>query len=286
MASRIVLVTGCSTGIGLSTAVLLASDKEKRFKVYATLRNLGKKGELEEKGKDSLGDTLIIKAMDVCSEDSVNEVVQELLATHQRIDVLINNAGVGLFGALETQTMDTARNVFETNFFGVLRLTKAVLPSMKSNRDGHIICVTSMGGINGIPFNSIYCASKFAVEGLVESLASMLKTFNVRCSLIEPGPVATSFVANQAAVPKVDNPQVDEETKQLLENCTKKMRTAFTTVVQSADEVAQVILEAVVADKPHLRYQTNKNYAAATTAKLTDPTGDKPLELIHQRFFN
>lgn len=88
MASKIVLVTGCSSGIGLSAAVLLASDKEKRFKVYATLRNLAKKGDLEEKGKDFLGETLIIKAMDVCSEDSVNDVVQELLATHQRIDIL------------------------------------------------------------------------------------------------------------------------------------------------------------------------------------------------------
>ena len=92
----------------------------------------------------------------------------------------VNNAGIGMFGALETQTMDEARKVFETNFFGVLRLTKAVLPSMKSNRDGHIICKTSMGGINGVPFNGVYCASKFAVEGLVESLAPMLKTFNVR----------------------------------------------------------------------------------------------------------
>ena len=87
---------------------------------------------------------------------------------------------MGLFGALETQTMDKARDVFETNFFGVLRLIKAVLPSMKSNREGHVICVTSMGGFNGVPFNGIYCASKFAVEGLVESLAPMLKTFNVR----------------------------------------------------------------------------------------------------------
>ena len=88
MAPKIVLVTGCSTGIGLSVALLLAGDKEKRFKVYATLRNLEKKGDLEEKGKDFLGDTLIIKAMDVCSDDSVNELVQELLATDQRIDVL------------------------------------------------------------------------------------------------------------------------------------------------------------------------------------------------------
>lgn len=88
MASKIVLVTGCSTGIGLSTALLLANDKNKRFKVYATLRNVEKKGELEEQGKNVLGDTLIIKAMDVCSDDSVNAVVEELLADHQRIDVV------------------------------------------------------------------------------------------------------------------------------------------------------------------------------------------------------
>ncbi|KAL9964850.1 hypothetical protein ACROYT_G028548 [Oculina patagonica] len=285
MASKIVLVTGCSTGIGLSTAILLANDKNKRFKVYATLRNVEKKGELERQGKDVLGDTLVIKVMDVCSDDSVNTVVQELLAAHQKIDVVINNAGIGMFGALEAQTMDKARMVFETNFFGVLRLTKAILPSMKSNRDGHIICVTSMGGINGVPFNGIYCASKFAVEGLVESLAPMLKPFNVRCSLIEPGPVSTSFTANVSQTAGDDTP-LDEETKQLLDNCVKKMRTAFTTVVQGPEEVGQVIMEALLADKPHLRYQTNKHYAAATSSKLADPTGDSSLELMYQRFFN
>lgn len=102
--------------------------------------------------------------------------------------------------------------------------------------------------------------------------------------------MASSFVANVKATAsrtKVDIPAaLDEETKQLLENCTKKMRTAFTTVVQSADEVAQVILEALVADYPHLRYQTNKNYSAATAAKLADPTGDKAIELMYQRFFS
>ena len=108
-----------------------------------------------------------------------------------------------------------------------------------------------------------------------------------RCSLIEPGPVATSFGANLRRVDKeTDSPPIDDETKQLLENLTKKISTAFTTVVQTPDEVAQVIQEAILAEQPHLRYQTNKNYAAATTAKLTDPTGDKPIELMHQRYFS
>ena len=94
-------------------------------------------------------------------------------------------------------------------------------------------------------------------------------------------------MANLRRVDKeADSPPIDDETKQLLENLTKKISTAFTTVVQTPDEVAQVIQEAILAEQPHLRYQTNKNYAAATAAKLTDPTGDKPIELMHQRYFS
>lgn len=288
MAGKIVLVSGCSSGIGLSAAILLASDQHKRFKVYATMRNLEKKKELEERGKYVLGDTLFIKAMDVCSDDSVNAVVQEVISAHQRIDVVINNAGIGYFGPLEVQSMDSARNVFETNFFGVLRLTRAVLPYMKSNKEGHIICVSSMGGINGVPFNGIYCASKFAVEGLCESLAPLLKTFNVRCSVIEPGPVSTSFFANTKMISESDAllDEVDDETKHLLDNCVKKMRGSFSTMVQTPDEIAQVILEALDAERPHFRYQTNKNYVSAAANKLVDITGDKSMEMMHQRFFS
>lgn len=288
MAGKIVLVSGCSSGIGLSAAILLASDQHKRFKVYATMRNLEKKKELEERGKYVLGDTLFIKAMDVCSDDSVNAVVQEVISAHQRIDVVINNAGVGYFGPLEVQSMDSARNIFETNFFGVLRLTRAVLPYMKSNKEGHIICVSSMGGINGVPFNGIYCASKFAVEGLCESLAPLLKTFNVRCSVIEPGPVSTSFFANTKMISESDAllDEVDDETKHLLDNCVKKMRGSFSTMVQTPDEIAQVILEALDAERPHFRYQTNKNYVSAAATKLVDITGDKSMEMMHQRFFS
>ncbi|PFX26339.1 retinol dehydrogenase 8-like [Stylophora pistillata] len=288
MAGKIVLVSGCSSGIGLSAAILLASDQHKRFKVYATMRNLEKKKELEERGKYVLGDTLFIKAMDVCSDDSVNAVVQEVISAHQRIDVVINNAGIGYFGPLEVQSMDSARNIFETNFFGVLRLTRAVLPYMKSNKEGHIICVSSMGGINGVPFNGIYCASKFAVEGLCESLAPLLKTFNVRCSVIEPGPVSTSFFANTKMISESDAllDEVDDETKHLLDNCVKKMRGSFSTMVQTPDEIAQVILEALDAERPHFRYQTNKNYVSAAANKLVDITGDKSMEMMHQRFFS
>ena len=104
MAPKIVLVTGCSTGIGLSAAILLANDKNKRFKVYATMRNLEKKGALEEQGKNVLGDTLIIKAMDVCSDDSVNAVVEELLADHQKIDVVSKSFSLSVFRGLRSSS--------------------------------------------------------------------------------------------------------------------------------------------------------------------------------------
>lgn len=113
-----------------------------------------------------------------------------------------------------------------------------------------------------------------------------LLLYSYRCSLIEPGPVSTSFVANVSQTAGADDTPLDDETKQLLDNCVKKMRTAFTTVVQGPEEVAQVIMEALLADTPHLRYQTNKNYAAATSSKLVDTTGDSSVELMYQRFFN
>lgn len=102
--------------------------------------------------------------------------------------------------------------------------------------------------------------------------------------MIEPGPVATSFMTNMTEGDKPDRPPLDEETKQLFENCGKKIQAAFSTVVQTADEIADEILKAVNDEKPHLRYQTNKNYATLTAAKLTDPTGDKSMELVYQNF--
>lgn len=289
MSHRVVLITGSSTGIGFSTAILLAQDPEKRFKVYATVRNIAKGRTLEEAGKEMLGISLFIKGLDVCSDDSVNQTVQEILDTEGRVDILINNAGVGLFGILETQTMEIAKSVFETNVFGLLRVTKLVLPKMKANKSGHIINISCMGGINSVPFSGVYCATKFAVEGLTESLAPLAMKFNVKCSLIEPGPVGTSFVANQKDYVKSmqsSTAAIDDETKQLLANATERMKAQFVTMVQTPNEVAEVIREALLSDKPHLRYQTNKMYASTVKAKLVDPTGDRSAELIHQRFFH
>ncbi|EDO45710.1 predicted protein [Nematostella vectensis] len=286
-APTVVLITGCSTGIGLAAALLLAKDDGRRFKVYATMRNLEKRGILEEAARRQLGDTLIVKQLDVTSDESVTEVLQSIYSAERRIDVLVNNAGVGLIGVLETHTMSLVREMFNVNFFGVVRLTKAVIPKMKENHSGHIINITSIGGIRGVPFNAIYCSSKFAVEGMAESLAPLLRKFNVKITNVEPGPVKTAFVANSTEMaPVYDDEGVDEETKQLLENAKTKMMSAFATVAQSPEEIAQCILDIILMEKCPLRYQTNKNYANVVSSKLVDPSGDAEVDAMFTRFFS
>lgn len=122
---------------------------------------------------------------------------------------------------------------------------------------------------------------------VIKLIFVMFALYTDRCSVIEPGPVSTSFVANAQMTESDTHPEeVDDETKQLLNNCIKKMRGAFSTMVQTPDEIAQVILTALDAERPHFRYQTNKNYASSAANKLVDITGDKSMEMMHQRFFS
>ncbi|EDO43519.1 predicted protein [Nematostella vectensis] len=180
MDPKVAVITGCSSGIGLATASILAKDGEKRFRVYATMRNLDKKGSLESACQNALGDTLFIRELDVSSDDSVEEALNAIYEEEGRIDILVNNAGISHIGMLETQTQSLVKETFNTNFFGVLRMSKAVIPRMKSDHSGHIINISSTAGHTGMPFTGLYCASKFAVEGLSESLAPLLRKFGVK----------------------------------------------------------------------------------------------------------
>ncbi|KAL9950338.1 hypothetical protein ACROYT_G042825 [Oculina patagonica] len=289
MAPQIVLISGCSSGIGLATAVFLAKDDEKRFKVYATMRNLAKKGQLEEEGKEYLGDTLIIKQMDVCSDESVEKAVKEVLDTEGRIDVLFNNAGVGgLFTVLECTPIALAKELFEVNYFGTLRLIQAVLPSMKAKQKGHIINNSSLLGVYGVPFNELYCSTKFAMEGLTEALAPTLLHFNIRCSILEPGPVATTAFENSKSwLTKFNILEADKKSQELLETFSGRMLSFFTRTMQTTYEVAEVVKSIILSDKPNLRFQTNtKHKAAELEAKLADPTGNASIEIVKKTFLD
>jgi NAD(P)-dependent dehydrogenase (short-subunit alcohol dehydrogenase family) len=182
---RVVLITGASSGVGQATARLLS---ERGYKVFGTSRN---------PAGTEITPPVEMLPLDVRTDDSVRACVEAVFSRGGRLDVLINNAGYELAGALEELLSDEARTQFETNFFGVVRMVKAVLPSMRRQQRGHIINVSSLSGLSPIPFLGIYSASKFALEGYTEALRHEVKPFNIHVSLIEPGFLKTPMMNNR-----------------------------------------------------------------------------------------
>lgn len=172
---KVILITGASSGNGRATAQLLA---QKPYRVFGTSRHPARATPIEN---------VMFVALDVRCDDSVEQCVSAVLEQAGRIDVLVNNAGYELSGALEETSVDEARDQFETNFFGVVRMVKAVLPFMRRQRQGQIINVSSLAGLAAAPFLGMYSASKFALEGYTEALRQEIKPFNLYASLIECG---------------------------------------------------------------------------------------------------
>ncbi|XP_026535328.1 retinol dehydrogenase 8-like isoform X2 [Notechis scutatus] len=285
MAVRNVLVTGCSSGIGLALAVRLARDELKRFRVFATMRNLEKSEALKEQAGPALDKMLEIKELDVTSEDSIRRCVNSI--PQRRVDVLVNNAGFGLIGPVESQSMASIQNLFDTNFFGLVRLIQEIFPDMKRRKRGHIVVMSSVLGLQGLLFNDIYSASKFAVEGFCESLALQALKFGIRISLIEPGPVLSEFerkLYEEAA--SMDLSGVDKETLDIFHNFyLAYSKEVFTALGQTPEEVAEHVLKVITSENPPLRYQTNSFYTPITTLKHADPSGNLPLNAFHQMIF-
>jgi NAD(P)-dependent dehydrogenase (short-subunit alcohol dehydrogenase family) len=179
---RVVLITGASSGVGRSTARLLS---ERSFTVFGTSRN--------PSSADGIPGVEMLP-LDVHADDSVRACVEAVVNRSGRLDVVINNAGYELAGALEELSSEEARAQFETNFFGVIRMVNAVLPHMRQQRRGHIINVSSLTGLTAVPFLGIYSASKFALEGYTEALRQEVKPFNIQVSLTEAGFLRTPMM--------------------------------------------------------------------------------------------
>jgi NAD(P)-dependent dehydrogenase (short-subunit alcohol dehydrogenase family) len=195
----IALITGTSSGIGLATAVTLARGGHT---VIATMRNLESAGELQKiVAAEKL--PVSLAALNVDDDASVESALGMVLAEHGRLDVLVNNAGIGGGGSVEESSTARFREVMETNFFGALRCIKAVVPRMRERRHGCIVNVTSISGRLAMAPAAAYCASKFALEALSECLAQEMKAFNVRVAIIEPGVIATPIFSK--AKPTPDN---------------------------------------------------------------------------------
>ncbi|MGQ7947487.1 SDR family oxidoreductase [Flavobacterium sp. WC2509] len=188
--SKVVLITGGSSGIGKSIGEFL---HHKGFVVYGTSRN-------PERITDS---AFPLIALDVRNADSIHSVVAKIIATSGRLDVVINNAGVGITGPLEEIPMEEIKNNFETNFFGPIEVMKAVLPQMRSQQSGLIINITSIAGYMGLPYRSVYSASKGALELITEALRMEVKSFGIQITNIAPGDFATNIAAGRFHAPVI-----------------------------------------------------------------------------------
>jgi len=246
----IVLITGTSTGIGLATALHFA---RKRHEVYASLRHPETARELSQAIADEqLPVTLV--TLDVNNDASVQRGVDEVLRQAGHIDVLVNNAGIARSGAIEEVPLEIAKQVFETNYFGAIRMIQAVLPTMRARCSGTIVNVTSLAGRVALAAHGHYCASKFALEAASELLAQEVCAFNIRVAIIEPGviltPIFTKGREPREALPH--NPLSAYYADHL-----RRLRMLFQRQLQQPTlpaAVAEAIEHAVTTNQPRLRY--------------------------------
>lgn len=203
---KVILITGASSGIGKAAAQFLA---KKGHNVYGTSRYPGS----YEKPSN-----YTILPMDVTDGESIESAISLIIKKESKIDVLINNAGFGIAGAMEHTSIDKAKEQFETNFFGTVHLIKSVLPKMRKQDFGLIINISSIGGLIGLPFQSMYSASKFAIEGLTESLYKELFSSNIKVVLVEPGDFKTGFTEKREIPRLSDQPKAFKDALQVIEN--------------------------------------------------------------------
>jgi len=237
---KVALVTGASSGFGQLTAASLADGG---YRVFGTSRS---KHSTPSNGIDML-------VLDVRSEDSVRSCVRHILAQTGRIDVLVNNAGQIHASVIEETSLEQAKDILETNFWGVVRVTYAVLPIMRRQRSGRIINVSSLAGLVGIPGQAFYSASKFALEGYAEALSMEVDQFNVFVSLIEPGFFKTHLhhEMQRAAMRSEDYAVLREA-----------LETTLTVAIEHGDDphkVAEMIVRIVESKSPRLRYRVGND---------------------------
>jgi NAD(P)-dependent dehydrogenase (short-subunit alcohol dehydrogenase family) len=265
----IAAVTGSSSGIGLETALLLARSG---FQTYATMRNL-KKSQNITKIANAENLPLTVIQLDVNDDRSVKDAISQIVAENERIDVLVNNAGYGLFSPIEDVTLGQVKEQFETNFFGVVRVTREVLPIMRKKREGTIVNVSSGAGRVGIPVLSAYAATKFALEGLSESMRYELKEWGINIVIIEPGAIRTKVLENVKTGDirsRSESPYAD-----LIDRASK----GFGKMMDNSSSpklVAEAILNAITSKEPEIRYVVGED--AEYIMKIRKNSTDKEFE--------
>ena len=256
----VAVVTGSSSGIGLATSLALARNG---YLTYATMRNLAKRDSIQSVAEKQHLPVRVVQ-LDVTDENSINNAIQSILSESGRIDLLVNNAGYALTGAFEDIGIDEIKALYETNVFGVIRLTQAVLPIMRKQGSGRIINISSGAGRTGYPGGSAYVSSKFALEGLSESMSFEVEQFGIKTVLVEPGFVRTNFADNIVIARKAQEP--NSPYSQMMQKMSSN-RDRMLENASDANLVASVVVEAATDKEPNLRYLAGKDVQQMVAAK-------------------
>lgn len=235
---RVVLVTGGSSGIGRAIASHLSSVG---LTVFGTSRNA--------QNGQALDNFRLVK-MDVTDESSVQGALAFIKKTAGRLDVLVNNAGLGMAGPLENSSVDEVREIFETNVFGVLNVCRNAIPFLRASKSSYIVNITSIGGRVALPFRGVYCSSKFAVEGITETMSMELKPFGIKVCLIEPGDFKTNINANRRVSKNVDRDLYNGKFDDTLAQINEEVTTAADPVL-----IGKRVLKIINNPSPKLRYK-------------------------------
>jgi len=241
---KVALITGASSGIGKSTAILL---HQNGYTVYGAARRTEKMNDLKAQG-------INIMALDVTKEESMQKAVQEIVAKEGSIDILVNNAGYGSYGAVEDVPIEEAKRQFEVNIFGLARMTQLVLPTMRKNKYGKIINISSIGGKIYTPFGAWYHATKHALEGFSDSLRLEVKPFGIDVVIVEPGGIKTEW--GQIAADNLKKTSANGAYAQKTNKVADNMSEMYADDKKLTDPIviAKVILKAVQSNNPKTRY--------------------------------
>ena len=248
---KVILITGCATGIGKATAFCFA---RAGYSVYASCRTLNGLPDLEKVSANSDIDLTAI-GLDVTDQRSVAQAIEQIIREKGHIDAVVNNAGIVIAGTVEMVTIDDLSKIIDVNLLGAVRILHEVLPLMRAQKSGHIINISSGAGVVGLPGFDAYVASKFALEGLSESLWYELRPYCINVSIIEPGPVSTNFLDKMAYGSRLSGE--NNSYADFIDNVLSAYQREFGEYFQSPEEIAVVILKAFEDKNPKLRYQTS-----------------------------
>ena len=260
-----VLITGCSTGFGLDAAVAAA---QRGWNVYATMRNLAKRDALDAAvAAAGVGSLVDVLPLDVTDDESVDQCVKEVLTrTGGTLDAVVNNAGIALGGTFEDVPEDDVRRVFETNVFGVMRVTRAVLPTMRARGRGRVVIVSSDSAFWGAPGMSAYHSSKWAVEGWAESISHEVSLFGIDVVLVEPGAYKTAIWESSPRIVPAGSPY-----ERFAEPIQRFADETMIPHARDPREVADAVVKALEVRRPHLRYAVGPDAKALRALRTVVP---------------